>query len=107
MLEILNIKPINKGVLLASCDVRIPPWRTTYHEIKIFEKGAQRWIALPSREFINDAGEKKYIEQISFDTEEIKNRFRAQIMTAVDKFLESNPDMAPEDLIKEDDGVPF
>lgn len=107
MLEILNINPINKGSLLASCDVHIVPWKMTLHDIKIFEKGVNRWITLPCKEYVNEANEKKYIELVSFDSEAQKTRFRAQIMGAVDKFLAANPEMTPEDVIKETDEVPF
>lgn len=107
MLEVQNINAVNKGTLLAVCDVKIIPWKLTLKEIKIFEKGANRWIGMPSREFINDLGEKKYIELIEFENEGVKSRFRSQIMGAIDKFLANNPDMKPEDVIKEDDSIPF
>lgn len=107
MIEVLNIQAINKGNLLASCDVHIIPWKITLNEVKIFEKGTNRWLGLPSREHVNAAGEKKFIELVSFDTEGIKNRFRSQIMGAIDKFLAENPEMKPEDVIKLDDGLPF
>jgi len=107
MLNVENIKAINKGNLLATCDVHIQPWKMTLNEIKIFQKGANRWISLPAKELISDSGEKKYIELITFDNENVKNRFRNQIMGAIDKYLESNPEMKPEDLIKEDEELPF
>lgn len=107
MLEISNINPVNKGSLMATCSVRIGPWKTTFHEIKIFEKGANRWLGLPAREFISDTGEKKYIELVTFDCEAVKNRFRQQVMEAVDAFIANNPDMVPEDVIKMEDNIPF
>ncbi len=107
MLEVKNINAINKGSLLATCDVRIVPWTITLHEVKIFEKGANRWIGLPAKELTTSTGEKKYVELISFDNENAKNRFRNQIMGAIDKFLAANPDMKPEDVIKEDEDLPF
>ncbi len=107
MLEVQNIVPVNKGNLLAICDVKIIPWKLTLKEIKIFEKGANRWIGMPSREFINNIGEKKFIELIEFENEGVRNRFRSQIMGAIDKFLSENPEMKQEDVIKEDDNVPF
>jgi hypothetical protein len=108
MIEVKNIFPIRKGALLASCDVHILPWKLTLHEVKIFEKGANRWIGLPSRESHNDGeGAKKYIELISFDSEAVKNAFRNQIMGAIDKFLADNPNMELEDVVKMDDGLPF
>ncbi len=107
MLEVQNIVPINKGSLLAMCDVHIVPWKITLNEIKIFEKGANRWIGMPSREYVNDTNEKKYIELITFDNEGVKNRFRSQIMGAIDKFLAENPDMKPEDVVKDGLDLPF
>ena len=107
MLEVLNINAVQKGSLLATCDVHIIPWKMSLHEIKIFEKGANRWIGLPAKEFTGDAGEKKYTDLITFDNDSVKNRFRNQIMGAIDKYLAINPDMNPEDAIKEDDTLPF
>lgn len=107
MIEIENINAVRKGSLLAICDVHIIPWKLRLHEIKVFEKGAGRWIGMPAREYINENGEKKYIELITFDNEGAKNRFRAQIMGAVDKYLNENPDLVPEDLIKPSEELPF
>lgn len=106
MIEVKNINPINKGSLLATCDVYIKPWKLTLHEVKIFEKGVNRWLSMPSREFVNPEGEKKYIELMSWDNEAIKNRFRAQILDAVMKFLTGNPELKVEDVIKEEE-LPF
>ena len=107
MIEVQNINAVNKGSLLATCDVHIIPWKLTLHEIKIFEKGANRWIAMPAREFFNEMGEKKYMELVTFDNDGVKNRFRNQIMGAIDKYLAGNPEMVPENLIKEDEELPF
>lgn len=107
MLEVSNINAINKGSLLASCSVHIIPWKMTLHEVKIFEKGSNRWLGLPAREFVNAMGEKSFVELITFDNDAVKNRFRAQIMGAVDKFLQGNPEMKPEDVIKNNDDLPF
>ena len=107
MLEVININPIQKGSLLATCDVHIIPWKLTLCDIKIFEKGANRWIGLPSKEIISDGGEKRYIELVHFDNDGVKNRFRSQIMGAIDKFLSDNPEMKVSDIITESDDVPF
>jgi DNA-binding cell septation regulator SpoVG len=107
MLEVQNINAINKGILLATCDVHIIPWKLTLHDIKIFEKGANRWIGMPAKEFTNDLGEKKYTDLITFDNDGIKNRFRNQIMGAIDKYLAFYPDMKPDNVINEDEDMPF
>ncbi len=107
MLEIQNINPVNKGSLLATCDVHIVPWKLTLHEVKIFEKGTNRWVGMPGKEFILENGDKKYTDHITFDNDNIKNRFRSQVMGAIDKYLSENPDMTPEDAIRAGDVVPF
>lgn len=107
MIEIQNFEVLDKGSLYAVCDVSIIPWKLTLNEIKVFKSGANRWITMPAREFINDAGEKKYIELITFNTNQVKNRFRDQIMEHIDKFLEQNPDPKPQDVIQEDSELPF
>lgn len=107
VIEVLNIKPINKNSLLAVCDVRIVPWKLTLKEVKIFEKGTNRWISLPAKQSQMPDGNMRYDELIAFDNDSIKQRFRDQIMEAVDAFLATNPDMKPEDAIKFDDDLPF
>ncbi len=107
MIEISNVQAVNKGSLLAKCDVYIAPWDLELCEVKVFEKGANRWLGMPSREFNNQLGEKKYIELITFRKEATKNRFRSQILEAIDKFLETNPEMTSPDAIKENEQLPF
>jgi hypothetical protein len=106
MLEVQNINPIGKGSLLATCDVYIQPWHYTFLGVKIFEKGANRWISMPTieKEF---NGEIKHIETGRWDSDGVKNRFRSQIMGAIDKYLAENPDLKPEDAIKENEDFPF
>lgn len=107
MIEVENIQAINKNYLLASCDVHIIPWKLTLRGIKIFEKAGGRWITLPAKEIIKDNVEKSYEEMITFDNDGVKNRFRNQIMDAIDKYLANNPEMKPESVIKENDDLPF
>lgn len=108
MLEVLNIEAVNKGSLLCKCDVRIIPWQMTLRGICVFEKGQNRWITLPSKEFDdNMTGAKKYVEMIPFDTDSVKQRFRNQIMGAIDKYLKENPEMKGKDVIQESDGLPW
>jgi hypothetical protein len=107
MIEIQNVQEVKKGSLLATCDVYIRPWHLFMHEVKIFQKGNNRWLGLPAREVSNEVGEKKYVELITFDSDAVKTRFRNQIMKHIEDHLEKNPDLTPQDLIKEFDEVPF
>lgn len=106
MIEVSNINPVMKNSLLATCTVHIKPWKLYLHEVTIFEKGANRWVGMPSRQFEQN-GEKKYVELITFEGDAVKKRFRDQICQAVDKYLATNPDCKPEDVITEDSDFPF
>lgn len=107
MLTVSNIQPINKGSVICKCDVHIAPWKMTLKEVMVFQKGAQRWINLPSKQYTNESGETKYTEVIAFDNDAIKTSFRNQITSAIDAYLEQNPEMKVEDAIKPDDTFPF
>lgn len=106
MIEVKNIQPVNKGCVLCTCSIHIKPWQLTMHEVRVFEKGANRWIGMPSRE--KGVGvEKSYVELLTFDSDAVKNKFRDQIMTAIDKYLVENPDMKMPDVITLDAECPF
>jgi len=107
MIEINNIEKIEKGSLLALCDVHIKPWKLTLKEVKIFQKGANRWIGMPSRDYLQADGSKKYIELMEWDNEGVKNSFKSQIIGAVDEFLARNPGLEPVAAVKEEELFPF
>jgi len=107
MIEIMNIKPIRKGMLLGTCDVYIAPWDMEIMDVKIFEKGTSRWIGMPSKEIPNGEFEKKYVELIKFRKSSTSQRFKDQILDAIKKELHSNPNMEPIPVIKELDDFPF
>lgn len=65
-----------------------------------------RWISLP-REKYESAGETKYTDLLEFTDNGAKQRFRDQIMAAIDDYIMKNGDLSPEDVIKEDDMYPF
>lgn len=106
MIEVTNVNLINKGSLLASCDVYIQPWDMEICDVKVFTKGTSRWIGMPSKK-VNTDGVDKYSDLIQFRKESTRNRFRTQIMAAIDKYIENNPNLEPVDLIKPTDEIPF
>jgi len=105
MIEISNINPIRKNSVLATCTVYIKPWKMFMHEVVIFEKGASRWLGMPSRKYEKD-GEIKYVELLTFDNEATKKSFRNQILEVVEKYLDTNPECSPENVIVESE-FPF
>ncbi len=57
------------------------------HNLTLHEKNDARWIGLPSREWTTDAGEKQYAKLIEFTDRQTANRFRDQVLEALDKHL--------------------
>ena|ERR1700739_598457 len=106
MLEIKNFKNVNKNTLIAVFDVHIKPWNLTFNEVKLFEKGTSKWLGMPCKEYTNDKGEKRYQELISFDNENVKKRFRDQVVEAVNKFMEINP-TGSEPFVNASQEMPF
>jgi len=108
MIEIKNVVGVKKGAWLASCDVHVKPWKYTFKKVKVFQKGENRWVGLPTSQYTNSTtGEVKYEETGEFDTPAILTSFRNQVMAAFDKYQEENPELKPEDAVKEDDFCPF
>jgi len=106
MIEVFNIYPIHKGDLLASCSVEIKPWKLKIHKVTVFQKGLNRWISLP-REKYESNGETKYNDLLEFTDAGATKRFRDQVMQAVDAYIQKNGDLAPEDVVKENEDFPF
>jgi DNA-binding cell septation regulator SpoVG len=77
-----NPKLINRGSLLGSFDITLPSG-LIIHDCKLFEKGASRWIGLPSREYIKNDGTKSYFPLVEFRDREVSDRFRDACMPHV------------------------
>jgi hypothetical protein len=107
MIEVSNINPINKGDVLASVSVHIKPWKLKLHEVLVFQKGLNRWVSLPTRKYEDKEGVTKYQKLMEFDDTGAEKRFRDQIMQAVDAYIQRNGDLLPEDVVKEDEPLPF
>ena len=107
MIEVTNIRPINKGNILASVSVAIHPWKLTIHRIMVMQQGLNRWINMPGNKFETSTGETKWEEHLEFMDSSVKARFRDQIMKVIDEYIERNGDLIPEDIIKENEPLPF
>ena len=107
MIEIQNIERVDKGSLLAKCDVYVKPWHLILREVKVFQKGDRRWVGMPAKEGMGHDGVKIYSELVEFDSDGVKKRFRSLIMDAVDAYIEKNPSMTPEPIFGQQDEMPF
>lgn len=90
-MEIMKYKPVGKGSLVATFNLKIPKWGNfIINEMKYFNKNGQRWIAFPSKEYEKE-GEKKYYHLNNFEAPEMQEKFRDQVIKAIDDYLIKNP----------------
>ena len=91
-IEILNYKPVNKGFLIGTCDIKMLQWGNfIISPITVFEKNGQRWFTFPSREYEKE-GQKKWFQHCKFETEQMSEAFRKHFFLALDKHLsKENP----------------
>jgi hypothetical protein len=65
-IEVLAIKPINKGPLRAVCSVRLGG--VTIHDFKVVkQEGKAAWVSEPSREYVGTDGKKKYFPMVELN----------------------------------------
>jgi hypothetical protein len=109
-----NYKPIHKGVIIATFNLKIPKWGNFLIKgITLFEKNGGRWISFPSQAYTNQQGEKKYSSHCYFEDKDMHVKFQEIVMEAIKSHLEKNPSLknAPKiqekEAYPESNGVPF
>lgn len=94
-MEILFVKDINKGALKCTVDVKIPQWGNfIIRRIKVFEKGGDSWVSLPSEEYEKD-GQKKYFALNTFEDMEMSKKFESQVLSKLKEKSSTQQSQAP------------
>ena len=83
-------KPLIKNTLRGFFTAILPSG-IVIHNLTVHEKGEARWIGLPSREWTNDQGEKQYAKLIEFADRRTADKFRDQVLEALERTLERLP----------------
>lgn len=86
MVNITNLRRIDKGALVASFTVELPSGLAV-NECVLFEKEGRRWISGPSREFAKADGTKGRQPLVAFASREANDKFQALVLPAVEKVL--------------------
>lgn len=89
-LVITNIQQKDKGALKIICDVGVPAWGLTFREVKLFEKGDNNWLSMPTRNW-EEADGMKYKNLVIWDDIEDLQKFNVAVRDAVDKKLLEDP----------------
>ena len=81
----MKYTPINKGSLLGYADLYVHKMGLEIYGCSLHEKNGHKWLNFPSREYINDAGEKKYASIIKFKEKSHMEMFQKLAITAIEK----------------------
>jgi hypothetical protein len=61
------------------------------HDCTLHERGGERWISLPSREWKDAQGKRQFAAFLTFVDRETGDRFRDQVLAALDRYMEVRP----------------
>ena len=86
-ITISNFRPLDKNTLRGAFDATLPSGMIL-RGISLHERNRARWIGLPSREYIDKSGQRQFALIIEFVNRGTANRFRDQMLEALDRFFE-------------------
>ena len=89
-IECLSRRMINRGALLAVCDIRINGWHLLLRDCKWFRKDNRSWIGLPSTSYKGHDGVTRYTNVVAFVSKEAHLRFQAAALEAVEQFVDGD-----------------
>ncbi len=102
-----NFKPVYKGIILATFNLKVPKWGNfVIRGLTLWEKNGARWFSFPSQSFNNQAGEKKYAPHCLFEDKDMHIKFQELVMAAIKDFLDKNPSMRQAPVHKETQAMP-
>jgi hypothetical protein len=110
MIEILNLRPINKGALQSFVNIKLSPIGLIINKISVFMKDDKRWINMP-QEIFEEQGVKKYYTLIKFEDPAQMKKFQEAFLIAHDKFMEKEKNIKETSkvtpLLQSDSELPF
>ena len=79
-------KPHSKNTLRGFFTATLPSG-LVFHDLMLHEREGARWIAFPAREWTDQLGAKQYTRFIEFRDPGCRNRFRDEMLAALDAHL--------------------
>jgi hypothetical protein len=87
---ILKLRRIDKGALIAFCDIEIPAWGIILHDCKWFGKDGREWIGLPSTSYVNREDKTIYKDLMEFTDRQKGDRFQQAALAAIRSYRPSD-----------------
>ena len=82
-IQALDVRPIRHSTLRASCRLQIQDFGMVINDVKLFIKGENHWVQMPSKQYETN-GEKKFFPLIQFMNKEVEKEI---MKTAADLML--------------------
>lgn len=93
MIEILDLKILNKGALIAKFTAKITKMGgILIRDCSFFDSKGKQWMTFPSREYESE-GKKKYFSYIAFEERTLDEKFKGKIMEELKKHLNPKPNV--------------
>ena len=105
-IECTNYKPVNKGSLLGYADFFMARSRMEIYGCGVYQKDGHRWVNMPSREYTNADGEKKFLSIVRFREKSVQQAFSDAALKAVDEKIKLDQ-KKPEQKYEVQDDLPF
>lgn len=102
-IEIVDAKVLNKGPLFAKMKIYVPKWDMEIREVLCFKKNGNVWFNLPSKEFQDEDGQKKYMAYVRFGKPETHHAFQSILKEEFKEWLAVNGEVVP----LENEDTPF
>lgn len=100
---------VNKGFLLGFADMYIEKWKIEIRGCALYQKDGRRWINLPSKEYVDELGAKKYAPIVRFEEDDHYKLFQEQAKRAIDQWVLENAQEPPpvEEPTENEPPLPF
>lgn len=84
-IECMRYTAVNKGSLLGYADFYVPKTGQEIFGCQLYQKDGRRWINLPSKEYTNDQGEKKFAPCVRYRERAHMDAFSEACKKAIEK----------------------
>lgn len=89
-MQIKNFKEVNKGSLIAKFDIFFDKMGMSIRECALMRSGSKEWIGMPSRQYQDEHGEKKFYAYVIFSQEK-RDAFHKKCLELLEPFLTLSP----------------
>lgn len=96
MIECMKFKPVEKGALIGYADFYLSSLDIEIFGCAVFMSNGKKWISMPSREYKDHEGNKKFIPLFRFRQKEQQQSFNKQGWIAIQEYQKNQMNQVVE-----------